>query len=117
MLLAALAFAAAEPPAPPPRPMEVEVVRDAITDRVSASATLRDRGRTLIVACDASDYRGIRSASASRRWLARGNFVTGERRLIYRFDEQPPRRLIWVVARPRRRGSAGAAASTASCAS
>lgn len=101
MLLAALALAAAEPPAPPPRPMQVEVVRDAITDRVSASATLIDRGQTLVVACDASDYRGIRVSFSSGRWVALPSIVAGPRRLAYRFDSQPPRNALWV---PRERG-------------
>ena len=101
MLLAALALVTAEPPAPPPRPMQVEVVRDAITDRVSASATLVDRGRTLVVACDASDYRGIRVSFSSGRWVALPSIVMGPRRLVYRFDALPPRNAVWV---PRERG-------------
>jgi len=101
MLLTALALVAAEPPAPPPRPMQVEVVRDAITDRVTASATLVDRGRTLVVACDADDYRGIRVSFSSGRWVALPSIVAGPRRLVYRFDEQPPRGAVWV---PRDRG-------------
>ncbi len=101
MLLIALALFAAEPPAPPPPPMQVEVVRDPINDKVSASATLTDRGRKLVVACDADDYRGIRVSFSSARWVALPSVVTGPRRLVYRFDAQPPRRAIWV---PRERG-------------
>ena len=101
MLLTALALVAAELPAPPPRPMQIEVVRDPITDRVSASATLTDRGQKLVVACDADDYRGIRVSFSSGRWVARPSIVTGPRPLVYRFDTQPPRRAIWA---PRDRG-------------
>lgn len=94
MLLIALALAATEPP---PRPMTVEVVTDAITDQVSASAILRDRGERLVVACDASEYEGLRVSFHSTHWLARGNLFSGQRPLIYRFDDQPPRRMLWNV--------------------
>ena len=33
----------------------------------------------------------------SNRWLIRGNFITRERALIYRFDDARPVRLIWIV--------------------
>jgi hypothetical protein len=95
MLLIALALAGVEPP--PPAPMSVEVVRDPITDRISASANLYDAGQKLTVTCDASDYGGIRVVFSSNRWLARDSFFTGERPLVYRFDNQRPRRLIWVM--------------------
>ncbi len=94
MLLIALALAAIDPP---PRPMAVEVVADPITDKVSASATLRDRGERLVVACDPSDYEGVRVRLHATRWLARGNLFSGERPLIYRFDDQPPRRRLWSL--------------------
>ena len=47
MFLIALALAAAEPPSPPPRPMRVEVTRDTISDDLTATATLQDRGAKL----------------------------------------------------------------------
>lgn len=94
MLLIALALAATEPL---PRPMTVEVVSDPITDAISASATLRDRGERLTVACEPSDYDGLRISFHSANWLARGNLFSGERPLIYRFDDHPPRRMLWNV--------------------
>lgn len=97
MLLVALALLAAEPPAPPPLPMQVEVVRDPITDRVSASATLIDRTNKLAISCDADDYRGIRVSFSSRHWMAGDSFLTGERPMLYRFDDQPPQRRIWLM--------------------
>jgi len=95
MLLAALALAAVEPP--PPHPMTVEVNRDAITDKVSASANLYDAGQRLTIACDRAHYHGIRVTFSTNRWMAGDSILTGERPLIYRFDEQRPRRLIWIM--------------------
>lgn len=99
MLFLALALAAADqaPPLPAPRPMTVEVERDPINDRVSATATLRDAGNRLDVACDPRRYDGLRVSFTSMYWLARGNVLTGERSVTYRFDDQRPRRLYWHV--------------------
>lgn len=97
MFLLALALAAAEPPSPPPRPMRVEIARDSISDDVTATATLLDRGAKLTLACDPDDYRGIRVVFTSRHWMAGSSIGTGERALLYRFDENPPVRLVWVM--------------------
>jgi hypothetical protein len=95
MLLIALALAAIEPP--PPRPMTVEVVRDAINDRIRANANLYDAGQRLTLACDPARYDGVRVTVTSNNWLSRGFILTSERPLLYRFDDEPLRRLIWVV--------------------
>lgn len=95
MLFVALALAAIDPP--PPRPMSVETVRDAITDDVRVQATLRDGRQRLTLTCDPRDFEFIRVSFTSGRWLVRGNFITRERPLIYRFDDNPPRRLVWIV--------------------
>jgi hypothetical protein len=99
MLFLALALLAAEePPAPPaPRPMTVEVTRDPINDRVSATATLYDARNRLDIACDPGRYDGLRVSFTSIYWLARGNVLTGQRSVTYRFDDQRPRRLYWHV--------------------
>lgn len=97
MYLLALALAAAEPPSPPPRPMRVEVTRDSIKDDVTATATLLDRGAKLTLTCDPDDYRGIRVVFTSRHWMAGSSLGTGERALLYRFDEAPPVRLVWIM--------------------
>jgi hypothetical protein len=102
MLFMALALQAIEPPA---RPAEVEVVRDPITDEIRAYATVRDGGERLVVSCAPADYDGARVTFHSRRWLARGNLFTGERRVTYRFDELPPVRSMWDV--EHRRGRIG----------
>ena len=94
MLFMALALAAIEPP---PHPMEVEVIRDAITDEIRAHATVRDGGNRLVVSCAPADYGGARITFHSRRWLARGNLFTGERRVTYRFDQHPPVRWMWDI--------------------
>jgi hypothetical protein len=77
--------------------MTMEVVRDPITDQVSADAILRDAGQRLSVSCDPAHYRGLRVSFSSMHWLARGNVLTGERAIVYRFDDQRPRRLLWQV--------------------
>ena len=82
---------------PLPRPMAVETVRDPITDDVRVQATLRDQDRRLTLACDPHDFEFIRVTFTSNRWLVRGNLITRERPLIYRFDDNRPRRLIWIV--------------------
>ena len=101
-LAAALAWAAPDTPPDPyepplPRPMAVETVRDPISDDVRVQATLRDQDRRLTLACDPHDFEFIRVTFTSNRWLVRGNFLTRERALIYRFDDAPPVRLIWIV--------------------
>jgi hypothetical protein len=94
MLLIALALVAMDPPA---RPMEVEVVRDAITDEVRAFATLRDDGNRLVVSCEPARFDGAQVTFHARRWLARGNVFTGERGVTFRFDSLPPQRSMWDV--------------------
>jgi hypothetical protein len=106
MLFAALAamLASVAPDTPPdpyepplPRPMVVENVRDPITDDVRVQATLRDQDRRLTLVCDPHDFEFIRVTFTSNTWLVRGNFITRERALIYRFDDARPVRLIWIV--------------------
>jgi hypothetical protein len=106
MLFAALAalLGLAAPDTPPdpfdpplPRPMAVETVRDPITDDLRVQATLRDQDRRLTLACDPHDFEFIRVTFTSNRWLVRGNLITRERPLIYRFDDNRPVRLIWIV--------------------
>ncbi|HTU09882.1 MAG TPA: hypothetical protein VMG08_03200 [Allosphingosinicella sp.] len=101
-LAAVLGLAAPDTPpdpfAPPlPRPMTVEIVRDPITDDLRVQATLRDQDRRLTLACDPHDFEFIRVTFTSNRWLVRGNFITRERPLLYRFDDARPVRLIWIV--------------------
>lgn len=96
MLAISLLAAALAAPALP-APMSVEVVTDVITDRVRAYATIRNEGDRLVISCDPSRYDGFRITVHSRRWLARGNLFTGERPLIFRFDQSPPRRGMWDV--------------------
>ncbi len=89
-----LALAVVEPP---PRPMEVEVVRDPITDHVRAYATIREDRNRLVVSCDSSERGRIEIAVHSDRWLARGNPWTGYRAITHRFDAQRPRRMMWDI--------------------
>ena len=94
MFLMALALQIIEPP---PEPMELEVIRDPITDIVRAYATIRENGDRLVVSCDPAKYDGVRVSFHGRHWLSRGNLFTGERPVIYRFDDLPPRRMMWDV--------------------
>lgn len=94
MMLVALALAALDTPV---RPMDVEIVRDAITDQVRAFATIRDDGNRLVVSCEPAEHDGARVSFHARRWLARGNAFTGERPVVYRFDSLPPQRSMWDV--------------------
>jgi hypothetical protein len=97
MFLIALALAAAEPPSPPPRPMRVEVTRDTISDDVTATATLQDGGAKLTLTCEPDDYEGVRVIFSAQHWLARSSILTGERPLVYRFDEESPVRRVWIM--------------------
>jgi len=95
MFLIALTLIATEPP----RAMAVEVVRDPINDRIRASAIVRDDGNRLVVSCSPGQYDGRRVVFHSRRWLARGHILSGARPLVYRFDSDPPRRMLWATDR------------------
>jgi hypothetical protein len=100
MFLIALAVAApiaAVQPEPAPQPMTVEVVRDAITDRLSATATLRANGERIEIRCRAPDWGEVSVEYHSRRWIARGNFLTGQQPVTYRFDDHAPVRRLWHV--------------------
>ena len=92
MLLMALALAVQ---ALPPLPMTVETHQDAITDRVSAFATLRDGDNRLVVGCDRAGG-DIKVTVHTGRWLVRGALFHGHRNFTYRFDRERPRRLLWV---------------------
>jgi hypothetical protein len=94
MFLIALALFAVDPP---PRPMSVDVIRDPITDAIRAYAVVRERGDRLVVSCDPERFDGPRVSFHARRWLARGNLFSGARPVTYRFDEGPPRRMLWDV--------------------
>jgi hypothetical protein len=100
MFLIALAVAAplaAAQPEPAPQPMTVAVVRDAITDRLSATATLRANGERIEIRCRAPDWGEVSVEYHSRRWIARGNFLTGQQPVTYRFDDHAPVRRLWHV--------------------
>jgi hypothetical protein len=78
-------------------PMTVEIVRDAITDRVSATATLRSGDDRLEVGCDPYAPRRAWVRLRSYRWFRDGNTFNGNRAFDHRFDDQPARRLQWSV--------------------
>jgi len=96
MFLIALALAAAQPE-PAPQPMTVDVVRDAISDRLSATATLRANGERIEIRCREPDWGEVSVEYHSRRWIARGNFLTGQQPVTYRFDDHAPVRRLWHV--------------------
>ena len=92
MFLIAFALAA---PALPPQPMTVAIVQDAITDRISAYATLRDGDSRLVIGCDRAGG-DIRVTVHSDRWLVRGALFYGHRNFTHRFDRNRPRRQLWI---------------------
>ena len=98
LALAAAQAAPLPPPAAAPEPMTVEVVRDAITDRLIATATLRAAGERIELRCRPSERGELSIRYRSRRWIARGNFLSGEQPVIYRFDDRAPVRGLWHVA-------------------
>ena len=97
LALAATLAEQAPPAEPAPEPMTVEVVRDAITDRLSATATLRARGERIELRCRAPHWGEVSVEYHSRRWIARGNFFTGMQPVTYRFDDHAPVRRLWRV--------------------
>jgi hypothetical protein len=101
MFWIALALAGAPPVTPPdpgsPQPMTLEVRRDPITDHLRATATLRADGERLELGCRTERPGRVEIAYRSRRWIARGNFLTGMEPITYRFDEQRPVRRLWRV--------------------
>ena len=92
MFLMALALAA---PALPPQPMTVQTFQDAITDRISAHATLRDGDSRLVIGCDRAGG-DIKVTVHSSRWLVRGALFYGHRNFVHRFDRDRPRRQLWI---------------------
>jgi len=82
---------------PAPEPMTVEIVRDAITDRLSAIATLRAGGERIELRCRERDWGRISVEYHSRHWIARGNFLSGLQPVTYRFDDHAPVRRLWRV--------------------
>ncbi|MEA3031346.1 MAG: Type secretion system VasI, EvfG [Sphingomonadales bacterium] len=96
MISIALALAAAQA-APTPAPLEVEIVRDAITDRQQATAILRGAGERIVIRCVAPNWGDLDVSYHSRRWLARGNFLTGQSPITIRFDDGRPQRRLWHV--------------------
>lgn len=92
MFLVALALAAQ---ALPPQPMTVDSFQDAITDRISAYATIRDGDARLVVGCDRAGD-DIKITVHTDRWLVRGALFYGMRNFTYRFDRNRPRRQLWI---------------------
>jgi hypothetical protein len=98
MILTALALAASQAAvATPVPPVEIEIARDAMTDRPSARLTLRGDGERIVVSCEAPGWGDLRVGYHSRRWLARGNILSGARPITYRFGAEAPRRRLWQV--------------------
>ena len=77
--------------------MTVEVVRDAINDRLRATATLRANGERIEIRCREPDWGDVSIQYHSRRWIARGNFFSGMQPVTYRFDDHAPIRRLWHV--------------------
>jgi hypothetical protein len=89
-LLLAASLAAGEP-------MTAEIVRDRLTDRVSATATLRAGDDRLDIGCTPREPRRAWVRLRSHRWFRDGNALNGNIRFDHRFDAQPARRMQWSV--------------------
>lgn len=89
LMLAAL-FAVGEP-------MTAEVMTDAITDRVSATATLRSGDYRLEVGCTPHEARRVWVRLASNRWFRIGDPLDQGLFFTHRFDDHRPQRLKWRV--------------------
>ena len=84
-------------PGPTPRPMTVEIERDAITDALSAFAVARGSHGRLEIGCDQRRFDGVRIRFSGRTWLARPGLFSSERRFWHRFDTAPPQRDFWEI--------------------
>lgn len=103
----ALSLATAQPPFPQsleeaafdpiPRPMEVEMKRDKISDAVQASAVARTWNGRLEIGCDQARYKGIRITVSGRDWLRGENVITKRLLLLHRFDRAAPQRASWIT--------------------
>ncbi|HEX8213927.1 MAG TPA: hypothetical protein VF582_00480 [Allosphingosinicella sp.] len=80
-----------------PRPMYVEIERDAITDALSAFAIARAHNGRLFIGCDPDRYRGIRVSFRSQSWLAEEGILARTRGMTYRFDQTIPVRARWDI--------------------
>jgi hypothetical protein len=98
LALAAIQAEPAPQSQPAPEPMTVVVVRDPINDRLRATATLRGNGERIEIRCRAPDWGDVSVQYHSRHWIARGNFLTGQQPVTYRFDDHAPVRRLWHVA-------------------
>ena len=78
-------------------PMTAEIVRDPLTDRVSATATLRSGDDRLDIGCTPHEPRRAWVRLRSHRWYRAGNAFNGNIRFDHRFDQEPARRLQWSV--------------------
>lgn len=78
-------------------PMTSEVTYDRLTDRVSATATLRSGDDRLEVGCEPYAPRRAWVRLRSYRWFRDGNAFNGNIVFGHRFDDQPARRLGWSV--------------------
>lgn len=96
-LIALAALGAQVAPEAAPEPMEIEIVRDAITDHPRATATLRGEGGRIEIWCESPDWGDVRVEYHSRRWLARGQIFTGQQPITFRFDDGPAHRRLWHV--------------------
>ena len=94
MFLMALALASAGLPA---QPMQAQLIRDPITDQLRAYAVLREDGNTLVVSCRGGEPDDPLVSLHSRHWFKPGFFLSGDRAITYRFDDQPPRRSMWDI--------------------
>ncbi|HWH22390.1 MAG TPA: hypothetical protein VNT25_03735 [Allosphingosinicella sp.] len=79
------------------KPMSVEIVRDPITDSVSAFAVAQGDKSQLRIGCAPDQYRGIRVYVVGREWLDANHRFTRRATLRHRFDDAPAERSSWRI--------------------
>lgn len=78
-------------------PMTAEVTHDAVTDRVRATATLRNGDYRLEVGCDPHEARQVWVRLVSNRWFRIGDPLDQGLFFTHRFDTRRPQRLKWRI--------------------
>ncbi len=78
-------------------PATSEITYDRVTGEVRTTATFHSGDDRLEIGCTPFEVRRLWVRLRSHRWLREGNVFNGDAILMFRFDEQPPIRMMWSV--------------------